>query len=227
MVNNQQTPKESTEHIKYTRVWDTFVRLFHWTIVGLVITSLISGEFELDIHPYSGYLIFALVSLRIIWGFVGSRHALFKNFIHSPSHVIRYLKDMVTGNPKRFLGHNPAGGVMVLALLITLATTTLSGMKLYAVEEGEGPFASNIQHSLLKQAYADSDSDSEYKNVHQQKPEQDDASEEFWKEVHETSIGILMLLILLHVLGVVLASKQHKENLIKAMFTGDKKNNQV
>jgi cytochrome b len=85
-------------------------------------------------------------------------------------------------------------------------------MKLYGIEEGEGPFAANIQVSLVKQAYADSDHDHD----------NHEKSEEFWEEVHETSISILMLLILLHVLGVVLASKQHKENLIKAMFTGDK-----
>jgi cytochrome b len=216
MVNNQQTPEESSKQNKNIHVWDMFVRLFHWSIVGLVATSLISGEIELGFHPYSGYAIFSLVCLRVIWGFVGSKHAQFKDFAYSPSHVIQYLKDIITGNPKRFLGHNPAGGVMVLALLITLATTTLSGMKLYGIEEGEGPFAANIQVSLVKQVYAESDHDHDHDHENHEK------SEEFWEEVHETSISILMLLILLHVLGAVLASKQHKENLIKAMITGDK-----
>jgi cytochrome b len=68
---------------------------------------------------------------------VGSKYARFKNFVYSPRNVMAYLKSIVTGNPKRFLGHNPAGGIMVLALLSALGTTTLSGMKLYAIEEGE------------------------------------------------------------------------------------------
>jgi cytochrome b len=109
-----------------------------------------------------------------------------------------YLKSIVTGNPKRFLGHNPAGGMMVLALLTVLGTTTLSGMKLYAIEEGE--------HLDKKDKHHEEEKD----------------GEEFWEEVHETSINLLMLLILLHVLGVVLASKQHKKNLARAMITADK-----
>lgn len=200
------------------RVWDKFVRMFHWSLVALVAISYLSGEFEFEIHSYSGYAVFTLVCLRIIWGFVGSKYAQFKNFIYSPANVMAYLKSIVTGNPKRFLGHNPAGGMMVLALLTVLGTTTLSGMKLYAIEEGEGPFAHNVQISLVNQAYADSD-----KREHRKHQEgMDEEAEEFWEEVHETSISILLMLILLHVLGVVLASKQHKENLTRSMVTGNK-----
>jgi cytochrome b len=192
--------------------------MFHWSLVALVAISYLSGEFEFEIHSYSGYAIFTLVCLRIIWGFVGSKYARFKDFIYSPANVMAYLKSIVTGNPKRFLGHNPAGGMMVLALLTVLGTTTLSGMKLYAIEEGEGPFAHNVQISLVNQAYADSD-----KREHREHQEgMDEEAEEFWEEVHETSISILLMLILLHVLGVVLASKQHKENLARSMVTGNK-----
>ena len=208
-------PEQQSQYpSKPTRVWDLFIRIFHWSLVGLVAISYLSGEFEFEIHSYSGYAIFSLVLLRVTWGFVGSKYARFKNFVYSPSNVIAYLKSIVTGNPKRFLGHNPAGGVMVLALLTVLGTTTLSGMKLYAIEEGEGPFASNVHISLVNQAYADSDEDEHH--------DEEKEGEEFWEEIHETSINLLMLLILLHVLGVVLASKQHKENLARSMVTGDK-----
>lgn len=200
------------------RVWDRFVRVFHWSLVALVAISYLSGEFEFEIHSYSGYAIFTLVCLRIIWGVVGSKYARFKNFVYSPGNVIAYLKSIITGNPKRFLGHNPAGGMMVLALLTVLGTTTLSGMKLYAIEENEGPFASNVQISLVNQAYADSDK----KEHGEHKEGMDEEAEEFWEEVHEASISILLLLILLHVLGVVLASKQHKENLARSMVSGNK-----
>jgi cytochrome b len=212
MTHNHE--QQSQHPAKPIRVWDLFVRIFHWSLVGLVAISYLSGEFEFEIHSYSGYAIFSLVLLRVIWGVVGSKYARFKNFVYSPSNVMAYLKSIVTGNPKRFLGHNPAGGLMVLALLTVLGTTTLSGMKLYAIEEGEGPFASNVQISLVSQAYADSDEGEHH--------DEEKDGEEFWEEVHETSINLLMLLILLHVLGVVLASKQHKENLARAMVTGDK-----
>ena len=208
-------PEQQSQYpSKPNRVWDLFIRIFHWSLVGLVAISYLSGEFEFEIHSYSGYAIFSLVLLRVTWGFVGSKYARFKNFVYSPSNVIAYLKSIVTGNPKRFLGHNPAGGVMVLALLTVLGTTTLSGMKLYAIEEGEGPFASNVHISLVNQVFADSDNDEPH--------EEEKESKEFWEEIHETSINLLMLLILLHVLGVVLTSKQHKENLARSMITGDK-----
>jgi len=207
-----------SEHNNEIRVWDRFVRVFHWSLVPLVAISYLSGEFEFEIHSYSGYAIFVLVCLRIIWGVVGSKYARFKNFVYSPSNVMAYLKSIMTGNPKRFLGHNPAGGMMVLALLTVLGTTTLSGMKLYAVEEGEGPFASNIQLNLINQVHADSHKEehSEYSN------DTDEEAEEFWEEIHEASISLLLMLIVLHVLGVALASKQHKENLARSMVTGNK-----
>lgn len=207
-----------SEHDNEIRVWDRFVRVFHWSLVVLVAISYLSGEFEFEIHSYSGYAIFVLVCLRIIWGVVGSKYARFKNFVYSPSNVMAYLKSIMTGNPKRFLGHNPAGGMMVLALLAVLVTTTLSGMKLYAVEEGEGPFASNIQLNLINQVHADphKEEHSEYSN------DTDEEAEEFWEEIHEASISLLLMLIVLHVLGVALASKQHKENLARSMVTGNK-----
>ena len=225
---NVQDQSQDAPRSKETRVWDLFVRVFHWSLLSLVAISYLSGEFELEIHSYSGYAIFILVCSRIIWGFVGSKYARFKNFVHSPRTVNAYLKSIITGNPKRFLGHNPAGGLMVLALLTVLGTTTLSGMKLYTIEEGEGPFASDVQISLLNQAYADSDEKDHSKKEGKRSDredkhhEEDKGGEEFWEDVHETSINLLMLLILLHVLGVVLASKQHKENLARAMITGNK-----
>jgi cytochrome b len=218
---NIQDQAQDAPPLKETRVWDLFVRVFHWSLLSLVAISYLSGEFDFEIHSYSGYAIFILVCLRIIWGFVGSKYARFNSFVYSPKNVVAYLKSIVTGNPKRFLGHNPAGGLMVLALLTVLGTTTLSGMKLYAIEEGEGPFASDVQISLLNQAYADSD-EKEHSKKEGKRYEEDEEGEEFWEDVHETSINLLMLLILLHVLGVVLASKQHKENLARAMITGNK-----
>ncbi|MDY6943887.1 MAG: cytochrome b/b6 domain-containing protein [Pseudomonadota bacterium] len=201
-------------------VWDKFIRLFHWSLVVLVITSYFSGEEEHWIHPYSGYAIVSLLFLRIVWGFVGSQHAKFSDFIYSPKTILTYTVSVLKGQPKRYLGHNPLGGLMVLALLLTLLTVTFSGMKLYAVEEGKGPLAQNIGTPLVTQAYADEDEDDEYED---DEKDEDEEPEEFWEEVHEASVSFLLLLIALHITGVIFASVQHEESLIKAMITGKKR----
>ena len=213
---------------KQVYVWDKFVRVFHWALLGLFVTSYVTGEQEHWLHSYSGYGIFILVSLRIVWGIVGSQYARFGSFVYSPSAVLGYLKSMVQGSPKRFLGHNPAGGAMVIALLVALLMTTLSGMKLYAIEEGKGPFAQTINVSLMPTAHASSgeyeDEEHEYeKQARTDEYEQHEEAEEFWEEIHETAISVMLFLILLHVLGVFISSTQHKELLVKSMFTGYKK----
>lgn len=205
---------------KQIYVWDLFVRLCHWALVGLFIISYITGEEEHWIHSYSGYAIFALITLRVIWGFIGSRYARFKSFVHAPATIISYLKSMVSGSPKRYLGHNPAGGAMIVALLAALFLTTLSGMKLYAIEEGKGPFAQGVPVSIVSQAYADSDHEE-----HDEEYEEENEAEEFWEEIHETSVNIMLLLITLHVIGVLISSKQHNEILVKSMVTGYKNDN--
>ena len=216
-------------------VWDRFVRIFHWLLVAFFCISYLTGEEEHWIHTYSGYAIFTLISLRVIWGFIGSKHARFADFIYSPGSIVRYLASLTTASPKRYRGHNPAGGLMVIALLLALFATTLSGMKLYAVEEGKGPFAGEI--TVTQRAYADSDgdddddddedyADKDYKDSHEkgyEEHEDEDAEEAFWEDTHEASVNVLLLLVATHIAGVLFSSWRHKENLVKAMITGNKK----
>ena len=89
-------------------VWDRFVRIFHWLLVAFFCISYLTGEEEHWIHTYSGYAIFTLISLRVIWGFIGSKHARFADFIYSPGSIVRYLASLTTASPKRYRGHNPA-----------------------------------------------------------------------------------------------------------------------
>lgn len=196
-------------------VWDRFVRTFHWSLVGLVCLSYLTGEEEHWLHTYSGYAIFTLISLRVIWGFIGSEHARFADFVYSPGAIARYIGSLTSASPKHYLGHNPAGGIMVIALLLALFATTLSGMKLLAVEEGKGPFAGQL--TTIHRAYADSGDDKDNDQTGEEHE-----GEEFWEEVHEASVNILLLLVATHLVGVVLSSWRHKENLVKAMITGNK-----
>lgn len=208
-------------------VWDKLVRTFHWTLIMLFVLSYLTGDEQESIHTWSGYLITGLVLVRIIWGLVGSKYARFSNFVRNPFTIIRYLREIAGGNPKRYLGHNPAGGAMVVAILASLLMTTLSGMKLLAIEEGEGPFAQNIEMTLVDSAFADSDDeeyddDDEYEHSESAYQDHED-EEEFWEEIHEFFVNLMLLLIVLHVLGVFLASSQHDESLVRSMVTGQKR----
>lgn len=198
-------------------VWDKFIRFFHWSLVVLFIVSYITADELESVHVLSGYSITALLFTRLVWGFVGSKYARFSEFVRTPKTVFSYLRQVVTGQPKRYLGHNPAGGAMVVAILFTLGMTVFSGMKLLAVEEGEGPFAQQGSSSLISSALADDD-DHEYS-----RGENGEEEDEFWEETHEFFVNLMLMFIVVHVLGVFMASKQHNELLVKSMINGKKR----
>ena len=209
-----------------TRVWDPLIRLFHWSLVLTFFISYFTGDEENQLHIYAGYAVLGLIVFRLLWGFIGSKHARFSDFLYSPKKVIEYLKSLGSGKPKHYLGHNPAGGWMVIALVISLFVSTISGLKLYAVEEGNGPLAAvTTDISLIGSAYADKDEDEkdrgkEYAEHEGQGGERE--GDDFWEEIHEVSSNLTLLLIFMHVAGVIVSSKLHKENLVKAMITGRK-----
>lgn len=109
------------------RVWDPLVRLFHWGVVtGVVLNLFILRKGKVP-HRYVGYAIALLLLIRVVWGFIGTRHARFADFVRGPTAVRAYLADLWLKREKRHLGHNPAGGAMMLALMVLLATLCLSG----------------------------------------------------------------------------------------------------
>lgn len=110
------------------RVWDPLVRLFHWSLVAAFVVAWLSGEEARSLHLAAGYTIVGLLSLRIVWGFVGTAHARFSDFVHRPSVVIGHLLDAARFRAGRYLGHNPAGGAMILALMGMLAATCVTGI---------------------------------------------------------------------------------------------------
>jgi cytochrome b len=203
---------------KEIRVWDPLVRIFHWSLVLGFTIGYLSGDEESDLHIYAGYVVLGLISFRLIWGFIGSPYARFKDFVRSPSTIIAYLKELIAGRAKHYIGHNPAAGAMILALLLGLFVVSYSGLKVYAIEEGAGPLAQQTtETSLISSAYANDDDDE-----HEGKNEEE-GDEDFWEEVHEVSADFVVFLVVLHIAGVLLSSKLHKENLVRAMITGKKK----
>ncbi len=210
---------------KSVKVWDILVRLFHWSLVVTFVVAYVTSEDESIWHIYSGYAVLGLVVFRILWGLIGSKYARFSDFIYSPTTVFKYIKELMSKNPKHYLGHNPAGGYMVIALLVSLLVVTVSGLKLYAVEEGLGPLAGvNSEFVVINSAYADEYGyeEDEYEDEGYG-GEANEQGEEVWEEVHEASTNFTLFLIFLHIAGVLVAGRLHNESLIKAMITGKKK----
>ena len=179
-----------------TKVWDPLVRIGHWTLVAAFATAYLTEGEVMPLHAIAGYTIAFAIAARIIWGFVGTKHARFRDFVRGPGATIAYLGRIFSGRTERHIGHNPAGGAMVVAMLIALLGTASCGMVLYGIEEGAGPLASWVTGAGL--------------------------NEEVWEEAHEVFANGMLFLVLLHIAGVVHASYAHGENLIRAMFTGRK-----
>jgi cytochrome b len=200
-------------------VWDVIVRAFHWTLVtGFLIAYFSEGE-PLSLHVWAGYVVGAIVLLRVVWGFIGTPHARFSDFIFPASRTLSYLADEMRFRAQRFLGHSPAGGAMVIALLLALFATTTSGTILLAVHEGQGPLSSLISRADVS-ASKSNEVDS---STAVSKEEREDSSTELWEEAHELMANLTLFLVVLHVGGVMLASYSHKENLIAAMLNGRKR----
>ena len=192
------------------RVWDPLVRIGHWVLVaGFALAYLTEGEPEW-LHSWAGYAIAATVALRVVWGFVGPRHARFASFVKGPRQVLAYLRDLATGRSARHLGHSPAGGAMTVALLAALAATAVTGMGTLAAEEGRGPLAGIVASESAGPGSRDDEAG-----------EQEGA--EAWEEVHEVAANLTLALVVLHLVGVAAASLAHGENLPRAMVNGRKR----
>jgi len=192
---------EAQERIK---VWDIVVRSCHWCLVVFFVLCYLTGD-ELDLlHAYLGYGVLILLGIRVIWGVVGTRYARFSDFIYGWKRVREYVKGLIIWRPQAYLGHNPVGGWMVVLLLLLILLTCWTGLKAYG-EQGYGPFSQQFSGA----PYADESRD-------------DDDANEFWSELHEVLADITLFLVLVHVVGVIVSSLLHKENLVRAMWTGYK-----
>ena len=132
-------------------VWDLPQRLFHWSLVALCALSWWSGEeggVMLKYHLWSGYAVLTLVLFRIGWGFVGSRHARFGDFLRGPHAILHTLRALPGREALPHAGHNPVGGLMVLALLLVLGVQTGTG--LFANDDimNEGPLYALVSKSM-------------------------------------------------------------------------------
>jgi cytochrome b len=133
---------------KMIRVWDLPIRLFHWLLVICIAGSLICvniGGNAMQWHAYFGYSILTLLIFRLVWGFVGSRHARFSSFAPSGQTIVNYLQ----GKSPRFLGHNPIGALSVFALLFVLSVQAITGLFTDDEIAFQGPFAKYVSNATV------------------------------------------------------------------------------
>lgn len=166
------------------KVWDIFVRIFHWTIVAAFLANMYFTEEGEWLHRWIGYLVLSLIVLRILWGFIGTPYARFKDFLPTPSKVINHLRLFFKGKEPRYIGHNPIGAAMMIVLVLVMVSCVITGWM--------------------------------------------QGLDMFWgvgwvQETHETLADSILILAGIHVLGALVESFRHKENLIWSMITGYKR----
>lgn len=205
------------------RIWDPFVRSFHWLLaVAFAISYFTEGE-PLVVHVWAGYLVGILIVLRIVWGFLGPRHARFSDFVYRPRTVFIYSRDLILFRAQRYVGHSPAGGMMVILMLLSLAGTVGTGLVLYAQEENAGPLAEVVSTSQSSVGSTASAAAASGERERDNDSERDDKKKSSVGDLHEFLATFTLILVLAHVGGVVLASFAHRENLIRAIVTGKKR----
>ena len=176
-------------------VWDLPTRLFHWTLVLLILAQYLSGEFGLipmAWHYWLGYATLALVVFRVLWGFLGSATSRFASFVRGPGAVVRYVREIAAGRHVSIVGHNPLGGWSVLLMLASVLVQSISGLFSSDDITETGPLADRVS----------------------------DAAVEWMTRVHHLNRWVLALLIALHVIAVLMHWVIRRDNLIAAMVHG-------
>lgn len=182
--------------MKSILVWDRPLRLFHGLFAGSFAGAWLTAESDewLSLHTFLGYLMLGLIGFRVVWGFIGSRHARFSDFLYGPRAGLDYLRQVVLNRAPRYLGHNPAGSQAIFLLLGLGLLVSLSGIFVQGGEEQHGAAAGWLGYALGKAI----------------------------KEGHELLASLMLLVVFAHLAGVALESWRHRENLARAMVDGGK-----
>jgi cytochrome b len=177
-------------------VWDAPTRLFHWLAGALVAAAYLSWRFDrMDLHARFGETLLALVIFRVLWGFFGSETARFSQFLAGPTHVGEHLARAFRREPDRQVGHNPAGGWMVLLLLALMLGETLTGIYVQNDIADEGPLTELVPAHLA----------------------------DFIDTLHAQIWNALLAAVVLHLLAILFYAVAKRQNLVLPMISGRKR----
>ena len=184
----------TASRLQPTLIWDLPTRLFHWALVASFALAWLTAESDewLGVHVFCGYLMLGLIGFRLVWGLAGSHFARFANFWFSPQEALAYLNEVLRGRAARHVGHNPTGSLAIYIMLALSLALGATGILTLGAEEQQGLAAGWFSF----------------------------AQGHFFKEVHEWATNLTLLVVGVHVVGVVVESVLHKENLARSMVTG-------
>ena len=178
-------------------VWDLPLRLFHWLLVLSLAALWATGEAGFDwmqYHMYLGYWTLGLIVFRLIWGFVGPRHARFSSFVASPAALWRYARGLVAGTLVQTVGHNPLGGIMVIVMLVLVCFQVTTG--LFATDDilWTGPYNGAVSGATADRLTS----------------------------LHHLNFNFILAAVALHIMAIAFYFLVKKQNLVGAMLHGKK-----
>jgi len=180
------------------RVWDLPVRIFHWVLVALLLFQVVSGKIGgslIEWHLYCGYAVFVLVVFRVLWGFAGSTSARFASFLVKPAAALSFGARLLSRRAETYAGHNPLGGWMVIALLVSLALQVGTGLFSNDGISTDAPLAALVSIEVS----------------------------DLLTDLHRLNFWVVVLLAAVHTAAALYHWLALKEDLIGAMFTGVKR----
>lgn len=187
----------SETNAKTILVWDIWTRLFHWSLVTIVFIQWFSMEIMADgmqIHEYAGYCLLALLIFRISWGLLGTKYARFSQFLYSPKTVINYAQSVTKKDSKPYSGHNPLGGLSVIAILFLLLAQVISGLFMTDDILFYGPYYDSVPGDVQK----------------------------MMSQIHHYAFDGLLILIAIHLMSVIFYQLVKKQSLVQGMIHGKK-----
>ncbi len=180
------------------KVWDLPIRLFHWGLVVLILLAWATQEWNrMTWHKWVGYSILTLLLFRVVWGFIGSDTARFGRFLRSPMAALQHLAHLGRREADREIGHNAAGGWMVLVMLALIGVQTGTGLFANDLDDGgdtEGPLAHLVGHDRSN----------------------------WFGHIHALNFNLIEIVIVLHVLAIVTYAVLKRHDLVRPMVTGTK-----
>jgi cytochrome b len=193
--NGERAAAHRQESSRAVVVWDAPIRLFHWLAAALVAAAYATWRLNSMVwHGRVGDALLALVLFRLLWGMFGSETARFSRFVVSPRAAVRHLRFSLLREPDRQVGHNPAGGWMVLLLLLLLLAETLTGLYVANDIADEGPLTEIVPARVADAIDA----------------------------AHAIVWDVLLAAIVLHVLAIVAYAAAKGQNLLRPMISGRK-----
>ena len=177
-------------------VWDLPLRLFHWLLVASIVASYITAKFidDRQWHFYVGYWTLGLLIFRILWGFLGPRHARFTNFVRSPSAIWLYFKGLFNKGSSPSIGHNPVGGLMVLVMLVLMTLQAVTGLFTTDAVIWAGPYNPAVSENTAS----------------------------LLSTVHYWNFNFILAAVGLHIAAIVFYAFYKNQNLVVPMLHGHK-----